>query len=185
MVLLLSLSRKMRLRKEAGSNESADVIVSEYPAVNAFLRSRVTCAHEADDLTQEAFRKLIESCKRLEIRHPRGLLFRIAKNLLIDRSRLKRPSSSDLVSIEDEAYRLESREANPEVALSKKEQVEQAKALVASLPKKCREVFILSRFYHLTYEEISERLGISKSTVEKHVMRGIRLCRAARREFFD
>lgn len=175
----------MRAINKADSSDSVEGIASEYSAINSFLRSRVACSYEADDLTQEAFKKFIQSCKRIEIRHPRGLLFRIAKNLLVDRTRLRRPASGDLVPIEEEGQHLVSPEANPEDALRKKEQVEQAKSLVDSLPRRCREVFILSRFYNLNYEEISERLGISKSTVEKHVIRGIRLCRAARREYFD
>lgn len=38
-----------------------------------------------------------------------------------------------------------------------------------SLPKRCREVFILSRRQHLTNEQIAGKLGISKRTVENQL----------------
>lgn len=42
-------------------------------------------------------------------------------------------------------------------------QVEQA---INQLPKKCREIFLLSRRHELSYSEIAEKLGVSKKTVE-------------------
>ena len=38
-----------------------------------------------------------------------------------------------------------------------------------SLPQRCREVFILSRFQGMKNREIAERLNISVKTVEKHI----------------
>lgn len=44
---------------------------------------------------------------------------------------------------------------------------------VRQLPPKCQEVFLLSRKNGLTYEEIANSLGISKKTVENHVMKAL------------
>lgn len=40
---------------------------------------------------------------------------------------------------------------------------------IAKLPARCREVFLLSYVENLTEKEISERLGLSQSTVENHI----------------
>lgn len=47
-----------------------------------------------------------------------------------------------------------------------REQIQQA---IKSLPDKCREIFILSRFEHLTYKQIAARLSISPKTVENQM----------------
>ena len=47
--------------------------------------------------------------------------------------------------------------------------------IVDSLPKRCREVFVLSRFQGLKNREIAERLHISLNTVERHIQRALRI----------
>jgi len=51
------------------------------------------------------------------------------------------------------------------------------KEAVEKLPPRCREVFTLSYIENLSNKEISERLGISLSTVENHMYRALRQLR--------
>jgi RNA polymerase sigma-70 factor, ECF subfamily len=44
---------------------------------------------------------------------------------------------------------------------------------INQLPNQCREVFCLSRFELLTYNEISEKLNISVNTVKTQICRGL------------
>ena len=48
---------------------------------------------------------------------------------------------------------------------------------VNKLPPKCRSVVVLRMIDGLSQREISERLGIAVSTVEKHLSRGLQLCK--------
>ncbi|MGH8547062.1 MAG: sigma-70 family RNA polymerase sigma factor, partial [Methylococcales bacterium] len=48
---------------------------------------------------------------------------------------------------------------------------------VAELPPKCRQVFLLRKVEQLSHAEIAERLGISRSMVEKHLHRAMMHCR--------
>jgi DNA-directed RNA polymerase specialized sigma24 family protein len=50
------------------------------------------------------------------------------------------------------------------------------------LPLRCREALTLRVVDELSYKEMSERLGLSVSTLEKHYIRGRRLCRDMLRE---
>lgn len=45
------------------------------------------------------------------------------------------------------------------------------------LPERCQEIFILSRMDHLSNNEIAERLGISKRTVENQITRALQYIR--------
>ncbi|TKK67947.1 RNA polymerase sigma-70 factor [Ilyomonas limi] len=48
---------------------------------------------------------------------------------------------------------------------------------IASLPYKCRQVFMMSREYDYSYKDISGNLGISVSTVEKHISKALKVLR--------
>lgn len=50
---------------------------------------------------------------------------------------------------------------------------------IEALPERSRLVFLLSRDAGLTYAAIATRLGISTKTVENHIVRALRLLRAA------
>lgn len=45
------------------------------------------------------------------------------------------------------------------------------------LPEKCREVFLLSRYEHLSHKEISAKLSISTNTVRNHLARALQQLR--------
>jgi RNA polymerase sigma-70 factor (ECF subfamily) len=48
----------------------------------------------------------------------------------------------------------------------------------ARLPERCREVFRLNRYHHLTYAEVAQVLNLSVKTVELHMARALRELRS-------
>ena len=50
---------------------------------------------------------------------------------------------------------------------------------IDSLPEKCRQAFMLSRSKDLSYKDISGHLGISVSTVEKHISKALKVLRTS------
>lgn len=52
---------------------------------------------------------------------------------------------------------------------------------IESLPKRCREVYMLRWYDHLTYAEIAHILGLSVKTVEMHVTDALRSLRSTLR----
>ena len=53
----------------------------------------------------------------------------------------------------------------------------QIKNAIDALPDKCREIFMLSRFDQLKYNEIADKLGISVKTVETQMSRALKFLR--------
>lgn len=56
-----------------------------------------------------------------------------------------------------------------EMALWQSDIEKALKEAIDTLPEKCREVFLLSKIEGLKNREISEKLGISEKTVERHI----------------
>lgn len=59
------------------------------------------------------------------------------------------------------------------------------KKAVESLPEKCREIYILSKEKKLTYNEISNELGISVKTVENQMGNALKKMREFLRPYHD
>jgi RNA polymerase sigma factor (sigma-70 family) len=132
------------------------------------LRARVGSADEANDLVQDAFARLAGAQPEEGLRNHAAFLNRIVRNLLIDRSR-RRATRWPHVSLDiDIAVRPEQSDA------IEAEQTRHCyRAIVASLPPRTRQVFMLHRVDDLSYRQIAERLGIGVRTVEWHIAQAI------------
>jgi RNA polymerase sigma-70 factor (ECF subfamily) len=53
----------------------------------------------------------------------------------------------------------------------------QAEKLISNLPERQKQVYLLHREEGLTYAEIAEQLGISKNTVENHMVKALKYLR--------
>jgi RNA polymerase sigma-70 factor (ECF subfamily) len=56
-------------------------------------------------------------------------------------------------------------------------------AAIQSLPDRCREIFVLSRYEDMKYAGIAEKLGISVKTVEVQMSKALKLLRKHLAEF--
>ncbi|MEM9158566.1 MAG: RNA polymerase sigma factor [Verrucomicrobiota bacterium] len=146
--------------------------VPHYDELKGFFQQRVYGHHDVEDLTQETYARFLGWWSGPRFEYPRSLLFRIARNLLTDRVRranFRKEEAADLSLFEDLAVN----EQNPCERARAKEELQLARETVDRLPRRCREAFILSRFGGLSNPEIAKHLGISRSTVEKHIMAAI------------
>jgi len=142
-----------------------------YRLYSGWLTARLRRRHgdEADDLVQEAWLRITPYSRRGAIERPKALLMSIVTNLVIDRSRRDRP----------QPLRPDERPAS-EVFGQAADQTEAVllKAIIVSMPDNLREVFVLSRFVCLTYDEIAERLEIPVSTVQWRMSQAMNYCAA-------
>jgi RNA polymerase sigma-70 factor (ECF subfamily) len=139
----------------------------------AFLRSRTGCAHTAQDLAQESLLRGLGVAKRTPVQHWRGLLYRIARNLLADlgRQRVQTQPAEEAGGCGDAAA---DTAHQPEAALLARQQLQQLAAAIEVLPPRCREALDLVRFEGLSYREAAQRMGVSVNMVEKHLIRAMR-----------
>jgi len=123
---------------------------------------------EAEDLTQDVYLRAYRSLARM--RNPlasREWLFRIARNICLDRNKRTRVRAHLL----RRWARAEGPEEDPEPAGPADERLAQLKTATRRLPKKLRSVFVLRFYGHLSYDEIATTLGIAKGTVMSRLSR--------------
>jgi RNA polymerase sigma-70 factor (ECF subfamily) len=130
----------------------------------AFLRRRFG-AQDAEDLAQEAYLRVARTTA--EVRNPRAFLARVALN--VARDQIRRRRARPALVREDAAIAADPGSQAEALLL---------KEAILALPPKLQEVFVLSRFAGLTYEEIAHRCGISVKTVEGRMTKALAMCTA-------
>lgn len=138
-----------------------------------YLARMLGNAGEAEEVAHDAFARIYQK----PAQKPEALLYTTARRLAINR--LKRRSISP-VSPSD--YGLETtptREPSIPDQVAARQEWELLRTAIQELPPGCREVLHLRKVELLSHREISERLNIAISTVEKQHARALRLLRAA------
>jgi len=150
-------------RDDCAPDRFASLYRDHATAIRRRLRARLGSADEANEIVQEAFVRLLGARPADGIRDPGAFLNRIVRNLVVDRSRrrLARPAH---VAIDDESCIAVAPEQGQAIELEQMR--ERYKEVVASLPPRMRQVFVLHRVEGLGYKEIAQRLDISIRTVE-------------------
>ncbi|MFG1472850.1 sigma-70 family RNA polymerase sigma factor [Xanthobacter agilis] len=143
-----------------------------YDALVRRVTRRLGNSAAASDVVQDTFLRVYATSANAEIASPAAYLFRVADNLAIDHMR-QEAARARVIAADPDQEDVPSREASPERALDYKQRLEVLNAAIAELPPKCREVFLLHKYDGLSHSEIGERLGITRSMVEKHVMKAL------------
>ncbi|PQA86641.1 RNA polymerase sigma factor [Hyphococcus luteus] len=151
-----------------GRKELHAAIVAAERRIWSFFRRRLRSAVDADDLTQEVILRALRAAEQNEIEQPKAFLYGVARNVLL--SNATKRSKATLQYIEDlcggEDF---TSGVSLETEIDDRERWREFAEAVNGLPEQCRKVFILKKVYGYSMREISSQLGISPSTVEKHV----------------
>lgn len=144
-----------------------------------WLRRRLGCPHNAADLAQDTFTRVISRRDALYADEARALLTTIAKGLVIDhfrRSALEQAFIQALSSLPEAIA------PSVETQLILLETLVEVDRLLEGLPAKVRQAFLLSQLDGLGYAQIAQELGVSLSSVQQYMTRAYAACYAARGE---
>ena len=133
------------------------------------IRRIVGDRNTAEDLAQDTFLRLWD---RQLGESDRSLLFRTAQNLALDHLRARQVRQRHASQQLDE----EEHAADLQQQAEARQELEQLLKRLRGLPRRCQQVFLLSRVDGLPYASIAERLGVSLSTVEKDMIRVLQHC---------
>ena len=139
-----------------------------------FLHARLGNEAAADDVFQELFLKLRFAQLPEHVQNPRSFIYRTAFNLSnaharSARRRVARDSQWSETTTQRVGGEAIADVAGAEDRLAAKEHLRVVLQAIEALPPKCKEVFINCRIEGRSHREVTERLGISAKTVEKHM----------------
>ena len=128
----------------------------------------------ARDVVQELFISLWEKIDDKEICDLRQYLFQSLKYRVFMQLRRKYTSQKHLDRI---SHLSQQKEYSTEQSVDFSQASDLLNQGIQQLPERCREVFCLSRYEHLSNREIAERLKISVKTVENQITKALKLLR--------
>lgn len=136
-------------------------------ALRARLRRILPDGHDVDDVVAEAMARAYATGDLTRVTSGRAYLFQIARNLVIDVARRSKIVSFeviadlDMIGVDDRA----------EAQLEARDELRHLQAILDTLPPQCRRAFMLRRVHDRPVAEIAETMGLSVSTVDKHLAR--------------
>jgi RNA polymerase sigma-70 factor (ECF subfamily) len=141
-------------------------------SLKRFLRNFLKKPEDIEELAQEAFLRTFTVELQQEIKSPKAYLFRAARNIALRELSKKTRQLTDYLeeSVDDN---LLGKVSSLEEELIAQQKLKQCCEAIADLPEQCRRVFLLRKVHALSHKEIAQQLGISNSTVEKHIAKGV------------
>ncbi len=138
--------------------------------VKSALRRRGRSSHDAEDLVQEAYLRLMRYESDHVVDKPEAFLMTTALHLSIDDHR-RGAHRGQSVLIEDVAIIDDA--PSTEDLLSSRERLARLSQCLGCLSEKTRTIFITHRVDGMTYESIGRLHGLSISGVERHIAKAV------------
>lgn len=166
------------------------IFLAHYDALCECARWSVGSVDVAEEVVQEVLFDLWERRAALTIASSlRAYLFGAVRRRAIDHVRRLRGDHRLREAVAREvmagvgAGPVPAAEADADSRLRAREIDAALAQAIARLPERCRAVYVLRWYQHLTYSEIAEVLGITVKTVEVHVATAHKLLRRRLRAF--
>lgn len=136
-------------------------------------------APDPQDVAQSAFARYLSMDDQQAIENPRAFLYTTARNIALDITRHRKHSDRHSQSVAQDEGAQSVDEFSPErIALAQEHAAALSKA-IENLPKRQRQALLLHRLHDLSYSEIAERIGSSKSDVRRQIVRALETIEAA------
>ncbi|WP_342210838.1 sigma-70 family RNA polymerase sigma factor [Lampropedia puyangensis] len=149
---------------------------SHHRWLRTWLHHRIGDAFLAADLTQDTFLRLFLARRDYSGHEPKALLTTIAKGLVVDHWRRQEVERAYLEAL---AHQPAALAPSPEERLIVIEALARIDALLAAMPQRTREVFLLAQLDGLTLAQIAQRTGMAAVTVRRHIHKALVACMLA------
>lgn len=152
-----------------------------YSALCVFSLKYLSDRDAAEDLVQDFFVSLWIESSGLEIKSSlKSYLFTSIRNRCIDLHKHQKVAEKYRASI---LFSDRGEESATEHFLAESELRQALENGFSKLPPRCREIFEMNRLKGLSNQEIAEKLGLSKRTVELQISNALKILRKELAEF--
>jgi RNA polymerase sigma factor (sigma-70 family) len=160
-----------------GEPAGAEAIFQRHgPAILHFAARMLGNQHEAEEICQDVFLKMIARADQYDGRAPLvSWLLSIAANACRDQLRRRKRVSVVAISA---AQELPSGTPSAMSVLLAEEQRRVVQQALAELSEEQREALILARYHGLPYAEVARALGISEGAVKTRIFRAVEALKA-------
>ena len=154
---------------------------SHFAGMCFFAQKYVKDFETAREITQSAFISLWEKLETIDMeRAVKSYLTTVIHNKCTNYLRDNRKFDQHILNIENLLEVPEYDGADSMVETELKERIDSS---IAELPEKCREIFVMSRYENLKYQEIADKLQISVKTVETQMSKALQHMRLRLNEY--
>lgn len=145
-----------------------------------FLARKVGDRDLAADIAQESYSRVYAVPDRDAVAEPRALLYTTARNLVTDHHRRTATRQQVEVALHQEESGFDAglgpASAEPEAVLAGRQRLAAIEQVVARLPPRAREAFVLYKLDGLSRPEVAAIMGVGVKTVETHLEVAMRAC---------
>jgi RNA polymerase sigma factor (sigma-70 family) len=162
---------------KSGRDARLSQLVTAYraPLVRYFGRRGVP-PDALEDCAQEVFLRLSRADNGT-IENAEAYLFTIASAVIVDRARRRKARWAEF-HVPLENISLTEGGPGPERVLEGREELLRIQTILAKLPQRTREIFLLNRLEGLTYTQLATRYGITVKGIEKQMSKALAHIRA-------
>lgn len=139
-----------------------------------YFTLRLGSAEAAEDLVQDIYFKVSTGGAVGDIGNPAAFLYRLGTNLMLDRLKQQRRATArdtGWAQMQTMAVGGEAAVDAPaaDETLVQRQRLTRMLAALDELPPACRRAFRLHKLDGLSHAETAAAMGVSKSTIEKHI----------------
>jgi RNA polymerase sigma-70 factor (ECF subfamily) len=160
-------------RRKADAASLHDLYCRDLRMLQTVVRRVVRSKTDAEDVVHDAFLRVWRAMEQGTVRAPRAVLFKTAYRLALNHVRSPRNRGTDPAPTSELVH--DAPTIEEQMILD--EDLQACRQTLDRLPLRCRETMTLRVVEEMSYKEMSDKLGLSVSTLEKHFIRGRRLCR--------
>lgn len=159
-------------RDVVGDDALAALSQRARPALLRYFQRRGLSLSDAEDATQDVFLRLSRRPDVAAAEHGEAYLFETAASVVVDLHRRARSRQEGRHTVYDEDRHAVADHPVDRIVEGRQE-LQRFLDSLRQLPERTRHVVLLARLERLTHVEIARRLGISVSTVERRLVKGM------------